>query len=285
MGDISKTLFGTLSDKELEQINNEFYKIYKDNKQLADVLTNHTKILKLILDSSSTDYKNLRGKLNAESETLRNLGSGVNANTLNNFVNSKLMLATLLTDEMDDDVNTAINAINDCKHGVVHPQILIPKILKSAIGEFEKKHRTHHHFDNDESNYQHLIDIIKLTVAVVQGLFTYILDIPVLESEEGLLKHVTPIPEKTASVFLSIVPEHGYVIHYRDSYAPTDKVTIDKCKTSSEYLICKRNQPNIKLSESKNCETSLLKQCTTPSCNFPPTFCIKKLSSLPVMDT
>ena len=163
ISDISKTLFGTLSDKDLEQINNEFDNIYKDNKKLADVLTNHTKILKLILDSSSRDYKNLKGKVNAESDTLKNLGFGVNANTLNNFVNSKLMLATLLIDEMDDDVNIAINAINVGKDGVVHPQILKPKILKSAVEEFEKKHRTRHHFDNDESNYQHLIDISKLT--------------------------------------------------------------------------------------------------------------------------
>ena len=139
-------------------------------------------------------------------------------------------MATLLIDEMDDDVNLAINAINDGKHGVVHPQILTPKILKSAIEEFEKKHRTRHHFNNDESNYQHLIDISKLTVAVVQGLFTYVLDIPVLEKEEGLLKHITPIPEKIASVFLSIVPEHEYVIHYRDSYVPTDKDTIANVK-------------------------------------------------------
>ena len=92
MGDIFKTLFGTLSDKDLEQINNEFDNIYKDNKQLADVLTKHTKILKLILDFSSTDHKNLKGKVNAESNTLRNLGSGVKANTLNNFVNKKLLM-------------------------------------------------------------------------------------------------------------------------------------------------------------------------------------------------
>lgn len=283
IGDISKTLFGTLSEKDLEQINNEFDNIYKDNKQLAQVLTNHTKILKIILDSSSTDYKNLRGKINAESNALRNLGTGVNANTLNTFVNSKLMLATLLIDEMVDDINTAINAINDGKHGVVHPQILTPKILKSAIGEFEENHRTRHHFDNDESNYQHLIDISKLTVAVVQGLFTYILDIPVLEKEEGLLKHIIPIPEKTASVFLSIIPDHEYVIHYRDSYVPIDKITIEKCKTISEYLICKPNQPNIKLSESENCEASLLRRYVTPTCNLSP-YLLHKETFIPTND-
>ena len=50
IGDISKTPFGTLSEQDLDSINNEFDKIYMDNKNFATVLKNHTKILKLILD-------------------------------------------------------------------------------------------------------------------------------------------------------------------------------------------------------------------------------------------
>ena len=61
------------------------------------------------------------------------------------------------------------------------------------------------------------------------------------------------------------------------------KDTIDKCKTISEYLICKRNQPNIKLSESKNCEASLLKRYTTPSCNFSP-YLLHKETFIPTRD-
>ena len=59
VGDISKTLFGTLSETDLEQINSEFDKIYMDNTKIASVLRNHTKILKLILDSSSVNHKEL----------------------------------------------------------------------------------------------------------------------------------------------------------------------------------------------------------------------------------
>ena len=42
----------------------------------------------------------------------------------------------------------AINAINDGKHGIIHPQILTPAMLKETIKEFENNQRTRYHFDN-----------------------------------------------------------------------------------------------------------------------------------------
>ena len=45
VGDIPKTLFGTLSETDLKQIESEFDKIYTETKNIASELTNHTKIL------------------------------------------------------------------------------------------------------------------------------------------------------------------------------------------------------------------------------------------------
>ena len=55
--DISKILFGTLSKTDLKDINTEFDHLYTDNKNLITVMTNHTEILKMLLDSSSTNHK------------------------------------------------------------------------------------------------------------------------------------------------------------------------------------------------------------------------------------
>ena len=140
--DISKTLFGTLSEQDLNNINNEFDKIYMDNKNLAIVLTNHTKILKLILDSSPVNHKELIGNQNAEREFAINLSSGLNTVSRDSFVNSKLLIAAIIIDETKEDTDMAINAINDGKHGIIHPQILTPAMLKTTIMEFKAKHRT-----------------------------------------------------------------------------------------------------------------------------------------------
>ena len=90
-------------------------------------------------------------------------------------------MTALMIDETTEDIDTAINAISDGKHGIPHPQMLTPLLMKKTIQEFEQVHRTRYHFDNAEETYQHLLDISEITVAVIKGLFTYVVQIPVLE--------------------------------------------------------------------------------------------------------
>ena len=260
VGDISKTLFGTLSEADLEQINSEFDKIYMDNTKIASVLRNHTKILKLILDSSSVNHKELLNNQMNERKLARNLSKGFNTLAQDSFINNKLTITAIMIDETSEDIDTATNAINDGKHGIVHPQILTPTILKNTIQEFEEKQRTRFHFDKDESNYQHIIDISQLSVAMINGLFTYILEIPIIEKEEGQIERIIPIPHLIKNVYFSIIPDYDYVIKYRNSYVPIDRETIEKCKTIAEYKICERMQPSIKLSNSETCEATLFKR-------------------------
>ena len=194
VGDISKTLFGTLHEGNLTQINNEFDNLYKDNENIASVLTNHTKILKLILDSSLTNHESLMLQENQERAIARNSSNGINKAIQENFINSKLVLAAVLINEINEDINMAINAINDGKHGIIHPQILTPAMLKETIKEFENNQRTRYNFNNSEDNFQNIIDISTLSVVIIGGLFTYILEIPILDKEEGTLLHLIPIP-------------------------------------------------------------------------------------------
>ena len=43
IGEVSKCLFGTMSNSDLETITKEFDELYSDNKNLAMVMQNHTK--------------------------------------------------------------------------------------------------------------------------------------------------------------------------------------------------------------------------------------------------
>ena len=131
------------------------------------------------------------------------------------------------------------------------PQILTPTILKNTIQEFEEKQRTRFHFDKDESNYQHIIDISQLSVTIIKRFFSYILEIPIIEKEEGQIKRIIPIPHLVKNVYFSIIPDYDYVIKYTDSYVPVDRESIEKCKTIAEYKICERIQPSIKLLDSE----------------------------------
>ena len=168
IGEVSKSLFGTISNSDLETISKEFYQLYSDNKNLAMVMQNHTKILKVVLDSSSTDYKKLEGKLQAESAIAHVIRVSLNNNTRILFVASKLITCEILIEELHDDIETTLAAINNGKHRMIHPQILTPKILMDTIKEFEAVHRTRYHFDANSESYQHIINLSEVNVALIR---------------------------------------------------------------------------------------------------------------------
>ena len=88
-----------------------------------------------------------------------------------------------------------------------------------------------------------------------------------IEKDEGTLEHIIPIPHEVNDIFLSIILDHDYVIKFRDSYIATVKASILECEQISEYKICKRNQPNIKLLDSETCEATLIKRYSKTKCN------------------
>ena len=78
VGDISKTLFGTLSNSDLTEINNECDKIYKDNKSAASILSNHTIILKKVIGSSLMNHVLNKAQENKGRELASKISQGLN---------------------------------------------------------------------------------------------------------------------------------------------------------------------------------------------------------------
>ena len=56
----------------------EFDNMYKDNKNIANILKNPTKILKLILDSSSVDHDLVRHLGDYKRDSAENISVGLN---------------------------------------------------------------------------------------------------------------------------------------------------------------------------------------------------------------
>ena len=64
-----------------------------------------------------------------------------------------------------------------------------------------------------------------------------------------------PILHLMQNVYFSIIPDHDYIIKYRDSYVPIDK-----------EIIWERIQPSIKILDSETCEATLFKRYTETKC-------------------
>ena len=176
-----------------------------------------------------------------------------------------------MIEELHDDIETALAAINNGKHGIIHPQILTPKILMDTIKEFEAVHRTHYHFDVNSESYQHIIDLSEVDVALIRKTLTYIISIPVLEKEEYIITHVILISQRIQNTHISLIPWYEYLFTSKLAYVPTDRETLNTCKSLAEYKICNRNQPNYRLADTNNCDASIIKSHQdSATCNFSP---------------
>lgn len=141
--------------------------------------------------------------------------------------------------------------------------------MRETIDEFETQHRTRYRFNNTENNYQHIIDIRNVQVARVQGLFTYVVKIPVLEKEEGLIKRFIPLPERLHETYSTLIPNHEYLISYKNSFSPTNIKLLNGCK-QIDYKISEIKQPRHRLRDTNSCDSYLIERYADVKCNKSP---------------
>ena len=85
-------------------------------------------------------------------------------------------------------------------------------------------------------------------------MFTYIVNIPILEKEEGQIQRIIPIPHLIQNGYFFIIPDHDYVIKYRDWYVPTDKETVSNSKGISDYIVIPLKELDLDLACENNIE-------------------------------
>ena len=261
IGDVSKTLFGTLSKNDMGYINEELDKLFKDSTILSQGISNQTKIIKLLLNSASTDLNTLELHSRENVNRFNQLANGTNKNTQNLAIANQIMIFMMIINELSEDINLLINAINDGKTGIVHPQLLTPNVLILEMKEFEEKLNVKYTIPLKESNCQHIIDISIVNVAITKNRFVYSIHIPIPETETYEIKHLIPIPKQISSVFLAIIPDYEYLFMGQGptTYVPADKTALDTCKTYGKTRMCKRIQPAYLMSETHSCGNSILR--------------------------
>ena len=72
-----------------------------------------------------TKFTSNQQRISAISSTIELAESACNGKlnivSRDSVVNNKLLIAAIMIDETSEDIEMAINAINDGKHGIIHP--------------------------------------------------------------------------------------------------------------------------------------------------------------------
>lgn len=272
VGTLSKTLFGTLSNDDLDYINNEIDKLYKHTNTISQGLSNQTKIIKLLLNNANHDMETM-GKIN--NEYLRDIKINhqeINKNKIDVRIANQLTITGFLLADLQEDTTTILNAIGDASHGIIHPQLFSPDNLYTGIKSYEKDANTIFWPDNTPTNYHRIIEMSTINILLRNNKLTYILDIPILEQDLLDIKHVIPIPRPQGNAYVALIPESPLLLinQPHTSYLPMTETLLDKCRKTDKIHVCERNQPSFLLNEIDSCDSQIInrkiKTMTHPKC-------------------
>ena len=261
IGTLSKALFGTLNEDDLALINANMDKLFNDNEKMSQSIANQTIIMRTLLDSTSHDIHKMNEQTRSRLDELNGLVNATNKNLQNLQLANQLLACTISIQEISEDVNLLINAINDGKHGIIHPQLLTPKQTISEMKKLEEEQNIMYPVKLTEYNYQHIIDISELSVFIIDRRLTYSLRVPIPETDTLQYLHLIPIPKPHGNTFLAAIPTHEIILINKEKnfYVPGDFTSMKSCKSLGEIKICKRIQPSYFLSEIHSCESELFK--------------------------
>lgn len=260
LGTLSKTLFGTLDANDLDYINGELDKLYAHQNTLAGSLTNQTKIIKVILNTFRQDLEQLSKEGKAYFNAGSRIANTVNNNTLNLYISNQIAICYMTLIELNEDVNTLLNAIGDGKYGIIHPQVLAPVTLINGIRYFEDHFNVKYTIPLEIANYQKILDISEKSITLINYKLVYILLIPLLEPDDYEIRRLIPIPFKHGNNFVAIIPESEILLINKQHthYLTADSQYLRNCRTANSVRICKRTQPSLLMTKTDSCDSQVL---------------------------
>ena len=172
-GTVFKILFGTMDNNDLKYINGEMDKLYMDNTILVGTIQNQTKIIKTLLNSASHNLANLQDHNKENVEQYNRLTNHTDTNTKNLFLAHQLAICSIMSGKIGDYNEIMVDAINDGKHGIVHPLLLQPRVLIKSLKSFEEHYNKKYPISLIEENYQHLIKISKVDIGILNSTLIY----------------------------------------------------------------------------------------------------------------
>nr|XP_012150445.1 PREDICTED: uncharacterized protein LOC105663775 [Megachile rotundata] len=260
IGEVSKILFGTLSSADAEYYNTEIDKLHDDIGTIARLVKNQTHIMKTQILDNLENVRAFKSKLTAidiNNEKLYNVSA---RNKYEIELEELALELTNIVNDYSEDVNNLMNAIADSKHGIIHPQLLSPDVLFNALRKTNLPEDTLP-IPLEITSFTTLIDISEITMAYIKNRLVYILHIPLLETQMYNAYRVIPIPHKKApETFYFYDPPDEYIIlnTIQTTFSTTDNESLNRCKRSNKFHICKRQTPDYSVTHKDACLTNLL---------------------------
>ncbi|KAK9702234.1 Baculovirus F protein [Popillia japonica] len=162
-------------------------------------------------NSSFTSLKVNERNLNDNIDKINRLAKETNELALDSIITQHISSLDSLTNSISNEFDNYINSINLAKHGILSPQIVIPRILREELTLYKGEHELPlmPTYKNSLLYYKLLdLDVFIDSNSIV----IFALKIPLLDKMSYNLYQLIPLPmqHKNMSIYSYIQPEHPY---------------------------------------------------------------------------
>ncbi|KYQ49217.1 hypothetical protein ALC60_11723 [Trachymyrmex zeteki] len=279
VGEISKTLFGTLANTDASYYNNELDKLYADQKNIVQYVKNQTSIILKTLTGSGKAIETASATIKNLNEQFNRIRDLSKTNEANIQIDEALLNLDDELEKLTDNIRKIEELIVDGRHGTVKPYVLSPKELFNIFKE-------HKHIDNfpvpiDEIHYTTLIDISDISVALTQKRLLIQFLIPLIENKNLELTRVISLP-RHGWLRQSIIDTTQKLIlldPFRNTFMPISELELNTVKRLGQYQLLKRTYPDYKVGIKDNCLTEIITKRDTGKCMTKYYICRYKIRS------
>jgi len=265
VGEISKTLFGTLAESDASYYNSELDKLYADQKKVIQYVKNYTSIIFRTLDNDKdiAVTHNIITRINNQFNLLKNVSQ---INEMNIWINEKLLDLDKELQKLTYKIRKTEELIINGKHGTIRPYILTPKELFNILRE--NRHINNFPVPLDEIHYTTLIDISEISIVLIEKKLIIQLLIPLVEDKILELTKVISLPRHgwltqsivdTTQVLILIDP-------LKTTFIPVNEFELTSAKKLGKYQLLKRTYPDYKVGIRDSCLIEIITKHDTEKC-------------------
>ena len=278
IGDISKILFGTLTQSDADEYNQHISALEKEQKEFLHISKEQMTVIKSTIGSVNLTIQRINENEQILKESMTNLanatvqGLTVIEEEVDSVlgINEQIGLIERGIEESQHSFELLLDAFIHAEQGTPQPQLITTERIRNIF----RSQPLPQGLDYPDLSFSELQKItIPHTYAYKQFL-VYVLEIPLLSPTHYHLYHNTPFPVKRDNIYVFINSEKEYIFSdsLRQHFGKLTSNELTRCFQPNELLfICPEDIPIYAYLKGADCEATMLHPSTkqTPqSCDL-----------------
>lgn len=270
IGEISKQLFGTLSDSDAKYYDNQIEHLKKNENHIMELLKQQTSISENTLDNFVTinsQIKTFKESLDAFSSFVDNVNKvEINSTHLNKYlfkISEIFSTFILISEKYMIELNNLVSIVLYAERGQLHPLIVTPSKLLTELLKVQPHLELHQTFpvSLDRKNIDLFYKFIDVNIYFYKDKLNFMLNIPLITTQTYDLYKMSIIPLYIKeNLYTFILPEKSFlsIDQMKRNYFLIDENVINKCfKLPNSRFVCQQTFPIFVMNDNSGCEAKL----------------------------